>query len=175
MAKLFFLGIKHSGKTTQARLAAEMLGVASVDADDLVLSYLGTDSIREYYREHGKEAFMKAETEAVKAYTDEHDDFIMSLGGGASDNSALIDILKANGALIYLRRDEREMLPVILKHGIPPFLDPENLEDSFHSLYERRDEAYRNAADLTVDLGHYRDKTETAEFLVSALKENGYV
>ena len=94
MAKLYFLGIKHSGKTTQARLAAEMLGKTSVDADDLVLSYLGTDSIRTYYKENGKEAFMLAETEAVKAYVDEYDNFIMSLGGGASDNPSLIKILK---------------------------------------------------------------------------------
>ncbi|MBO8469319.1 MAG: hypothetical protein IAA72_06010 [Spirochaetes bacterium] len=175
MAKLYFLGIKHSGKTTQARLAAEMLGKTSVDADDLVLSYLGTDSIRTYYKENGKEAFMLAETEAVKAYVDEHDNFIMSLGGGASDNPSLIKILKESGSLIYLRREENEMLPVILKHGIPPFLDPDNLEASFHELYERRDRTYRNIADLTVDLGHYRDKEETALFLIDALKENGYV
>ena len=65
MAKLYFLGIKHSGKTTQARLAAEMLGKTSVDADDLVLSYLGTDSIRTYYKENGKEAYELAIKEDV--------------------------------------------------------------------------------------------------------------
>ena len=111
MAKLYFLGIKHSGKTTQARLAAEMLGKTSVDADDLVLSYLGTDSIRTYYKENGKEAFMLAETEAVKAYVDEYDNFIMSLGGGASDNPSLIKILKESGSLIYLRRKRMRCFP----------------------------------------------------------------
>ena len=175
MAKLYFLGIKHSGKTTQAKLAASILNKEAVDADDLVLSYLGVDSIRDFYRENGKDAFMKAEREAVGKYIASHDDFIMSLGGGASDNRALMEELKKSGSLIYLRREESEMLPVILKHGIPAFLAPENLESSFHDVYARRDRAYRNDADLTIDLGHYRDKEETARFLVSELKENGYV
>ena len=35
-----------------------------------------------------------------------------------------------------MRRKEKEMLPVILKHGIPAFLDPEDLEGSFHRLYQ---------------------------------------
>ena len=74
-----------------------------------------------------------------------------------------------------LNRDEAAMLPVILKHGIPPFLDPERLEESFHELYQRRDRIYRDIADITIDLGPYRDKKETAQDLVSALEEKGYV
>lgn len=175
MAKLFLLGIKHSGKTTQARLASEMLSMESVDSDDLVLSYLSIPSIRDYYKEKGKSAFMKAEKEAVEKYISSHDDFMMSLGGGASDNDELIKLIRENGVLVYLWRDEAAMLPVILKHGIPPFLDPERLEESFHELYQRRDRIYRDIADITIDLGPYRDKKETAHDLVSALEEKGYV
>ena len=35
------------------------------------------------------------------------------------------------------------MLPVILRHGVPAFLDPDDLQGSFHALYQRRDAIYR--------------------------------
>ena len=171
MARFFFVGIKHSGKTTQARLAASMLGMDYADADDLVLQGLSGETIREAYRREGKEAFARRELEAVSGFIDEHDSFILSLGGGASDNKALMELMKKSGRIIYLVRREEEMLPVILRHGIPPFLDEKDLEGSFHALYQRRDAIYRSYADTIIDLGSYRDKEETVRNTVAALRE----
>ncbi len=175
MAKLYFTGIKHSGKTTQARLAAALLSLPYSDSDELILSTIEEESVREFYKKHGKASFMEKEAEAVMKFTEEHPSFILSLGGGVADNTPLMDYMKKHGKIIYLQRKESEMLPVILKHGIPAFLDPNDLEGSFHKVYEERDSIYRNMADLSVDLGPYRDKAETAEELVRKLKENGYV
>ncbi|MBO8436768.1 MAG: hypothetical protein IAA97_07315 [Spirochaetes bacterium] len=175
MARLYFTGIKHSGKTTQARLVASMLSVNYADSDDLVLSLTKAESIREYFREYGKERFMEAETEALRLYLSENSDFILSLGGGAADNTALMDLIQKTGKIIYLKRNESEMLPVILKHGMPAFLDPEDVEGSFHKVYTIRDAIYTSKADLIVDLGHYGDKEESARMLLGKLKENGYV
>ncbi len=174
MVKLYFTGIKHSGKTTQARLVAGLLSMPYADSDDLILSDIDM-TIREYYKAYGKSEFMKRELEAVSKYTESNDDFILSLGGGASDNTPLINLMKDNGRIIYLRREESEMLPVILKHGIPAFLDSNDLEGSFHRVYTERDRIYMENSDLAIDLGHYRDKAETAEYVLEKLKENGYV
>ena len=174
MVKLYFTGIKHSGKTTQARLVSERLSLPFSDADDLILQEINT-SIREFYKEYGKEAFMEKEYEAVSRYEKENDSFILSLGGGASDNTALMRLMKESGKIIYLKRNESEMLPVILKHGIPAFLDKDNLESSFHEVYVKRDSIYTEEADLIIDMGPYRDKAETAEMVIEKLKENGYV
>ena len=171
MARFYFVGIKHSGKTTQARLAAAMLGMEYIDADDLVLQGLSGETIREAYRREGKEAFARRELEAVSRFIEDHDSFILSLGGGASDNKALMDTLKESGKIIYLTRCEKEMLPVILRHGIPPFLDEDDLEGSFHALYQRRDAIYRSYADLIIDLGPYGDKEETAKRTAQAIRE----
>ena len=65
------------------------------------------------------------------------------------------------------------MLPVILKHGVPAFLDPDDIEGSFHEVYERRDAMYRKVADLIIDLGPYGDKAEAAALIAGKLKENG--
>lgn len=175
MARIFFAGIKHSGKTRMAKLVSAMLGMESVDADDLALPLLDGLAVREYYRKYGKEAFMKKEYEAVKHYSEGRESFIMSLGGGASDNSDLMGFIKNSGCIIYLRRNEKDMLPVILRDGIPPFLDANDPEGSFHDLYQKRDMKYRAGADLVIDLGPYQDKEETAKRILSALKEHGYV
>ncbi len=175
MVKLYFTGIKHSGKTTQARLAAARLSIPCSDSDDLVLPLLSGESVREFYRSHGKDEFMKKELEAVSAFTSRHESFILSLGGGAADNTALMEMMRRTGHIIYLARNERDMLPVILRHGIPAFLDPDDPEGSFHRVYERRDSIYRSMADLIVDLGPYGDKERTADMLAEKLRENGYV
>ena len=175
MAKIFFAGIKHSGKTRMAKLVSARIGACCADADDLALPLLGGLSVREYYRKNGKEAFMEKEHEAVSRYCSENGSFILSLGGGASDNEALIRCIKENGKVVYLRRNEKDMLPVILRDGIPPFLDTADPAASFHRLYEERDGKYSAIADLILDLGPYGDKEETAERILAALRENGYV
>ncbi len=175
MVRLFFTGIKHSGKTTQARLVSSLLGIGYADSDDLLTRYAGCASARDLYREKGREAFMEAEMEAVSSFVKESGgSFILSLGGGAADNTALMDLLKESGSIIYLRREEESMLPVILKHGMPAFLDKDDPASSFHRIYEHRDAIYREYADLTIDLGPYGDREKTAEQVVRALEENGY-
>lgn len=176
MDKLFFTGIKHSGKTTFAKMTAEALSLPVMDADDLVTPLLEGMTVREYYQTYGIDAFKKKETEAVATYTEQAESaFVLSLGGGACDNPLLMDYLKKNGKILYLRREEKDMLPVILNHGVPAFLDPNDLEGSFHKLYVRRDALYREQADLVLDLGPYGSKTETAARILEALKEAGYV
>ena len=171
---IFFSGIKHSGKTTFAKLYAEDRNLEIKDADDLVLERIFPISVREYYSANGKDSFMKVEAEAVKDYIRSRTGrYVVSLGGGASDNGPLMEIVKAEGTLIYLSRNEKDILEVIRRKGIPPFLDRDNLEASFHELYERRDSIYRNLADIVVDLGPYRDKRETADSLEKILEEYG--
>lgn len=173
---LYFVGIKHSGKTTFARRVADRLTLAFSDADDLILSSISPLSVREYYRDKGKQEFMKAEYEAVSAFIDHTKErVVLSLGGGASDNLPLMEKLKESGEIIYLKRKEEDILPVILRNGIPPFLDKDDVEGSFHALYERRSAIYESYSSLSIDLGEYGDKDKTEEMILSTLKENAYV
>ena len=171
---LFFSGIKHSGKTTFARMVAKSLDMHFADADQLILDKTKAESIRKFFIENGKERFMDAELSSCVEHIESNDNFILSLGGGAADNTRLMDALKENGTIIYLSRDESDILPVILKNGIPPFLDKDNPEASFHTLYTKRDSIYRKYADLVIELGPYGDKNETRIKIENALKENGY-
>ena len=128
------------------------------------------------YKKYGKEAFMEKEISAYERLKNkEEEGYILSLGGGVSDNTPLMEELKKDGVIIYLKREELDMLPFILKSGIPPFLDKNNLTSSFHELYERRDKIYSSYSSLTIELGRYGDKEKTAKLIIDRLKENGYV
>jgi shikimate kinase len=172
MQHLYFCGIKHSGKSTLGKLAAQALGYSWVDLDDLVLQGIAPyHSIRDFYQEAGKEAFMEEEVRALKAFLKTRETpYIISLGGGASDNQALIDVIKQSGKLVYLEVKEPVLLQRILEGGVPPFLDPSHIEASFASLYERRHARYSNICDIMVRLPNYPDVRDTAHFLVETLK-----
>ena len=174
---LFFVGIKHSGKTTFASRIASRLSVPCQDSDDIILETLNGESVRDFYRREGKESFMKKEEEAASLFISSNSSspFVLSLGGGASDNAPLMSLLHKSGKIIYLKRAEEDMLSVILHHGVPAFLDKDNPALSFSKLYERRNAIYSKEADLVIDLGPYGDKKETEEIIFSALKENNYV
>ncbi len=171
---LIFTGIKHSGKTTQARLVSTFLSLPFYDLDDLVEKKTGM-SVRDYYREKGKEAFMAEELSSYLSLVEgEKNTFVLSLGGGAADNESLMEKVKDGNYIIYIKRPEEVLLRKILKNGIPPFLDEKDPEGSFHTIYEKRSGIYEKYADLSIYLGEYRDKRETAIKILERLKEEGY-
>lgn len=96
---------------------------------------------------------------------------IISLGGGACDNKRLISLVKATGTAVYLKVAPEVLLKRILVGGVPPFLDPLNVEGSFSELYMHRDALYGKLSDIVVELIPYADINDTAEFLFSRLPE----
>lgn len=167
---IIFSGIKHSGKTLFARNTAHRLSLPFFDMDDLILKRNSVSSIREFYIERGKAEFMSEELASYLSLSSPP--FVLSLGGGAADNTLLLDeIKKREDLLIYLKRDEKLLLPVILKDGVPPFLDKEDIRGSFHELYVRRDRIYSNSADIIIDLGQYGDKEEKTNLILEKIRE----
>ncbi len=168
---LFFTGMKHSGKTTFARGTAGRFGLQWADADDLILERIAPLSVREFYRERGKDAFMAEEREAVREFVQSHENYVLSLGGGAADNTDVMELIKSHGKVIYLTRDEDLILERIIKKGLPPFISPDDPKGSFHPIFMRRDAAYRRYMDLEIPLGPYGSKEETLEMIVTRLEE----
>ncbi|MDD3928294.1 MAG: shikimate kinase [Sphaerochaeta sp.] len=168
---LFFCGIKHSGKSTLGHLFAQERGLAWADLDELVLQQVPYPSIRSFYHERGKDAFMQEEVKALTTYLrNSTGRTVVSLGGGAADNQPLIDLAKANGKLLYLVVPEEVLYQRIICGGIPPFLDGDNPRTSFSTLYAKRHERYGNICDFMIELPNYPDLHDTARFLVETLR-----
>ena len=111
---LFIAGIKHSGKTTFAKLLAEKYNLPHIDNDQLILEFLKIDNIRQFYKAEGKAMFMQAEALALASFLDRREDAVISLGGGAADNEQLITLLNTAQLFTLPKRTTTE-----LKDGIP--------------------------------------------------------
>jgi len=160
--RIFFLtGIKHSGKSNVGHYAATHLNLKAsvnfIDVDDLIIEMLSPSyhSIRTFYEIEGKDAFMDVEFRSLHTFLrniKDNECYVIALGGGACDNAPLVDLMKTWGTVIYLSLQEKTLLQRIVKKGVPPFLDKNNIESSFHDLFVKRDGQYRIISDFVVSL-----------------------
>jgi len=160
----FFSGIKHSGKSTHARLFAEYKGLPFYDLDSLIVDKIKYDSVRELYQNEGKQAFMDMEYKALKELLDTNkEDKVIALGGGICDNKEAFELCKP---LIYLDLDEQVLLKRIKYNGLPPFLRDQPAKQ-FSILYQKREKLYKDKADLVIKL-----KDESIESVFEIIKDS---
>jgi len=145
----FFAGIKHSGKSTHAKLFAKYKHLPFYDLDRYIEDNIKYKSVRELYKTEGQEAFQRAEYNSlIKLLLEQKEDKVIALGGGICDNDKAF--LLCNN-LIFIDINEKTLFDRINFLGLPPFLqdDPKN---QFHSLYIHRRPLYLNRAKLVIEL-----------------------
>lgn len=177
---IIFMGMKHSGKSTLGEKTGKTFQKPFYDLDD-VISQISSEknaTAREIYRKNGAEVFQQLEWEAankILANPLTNQQFVIALGGGTIDNLRTMDLLKANGYLIYLKEDADVLYKRIIKNGIPAFFNVDNDPyDEFLRLYKERTAKYEKNADLIISL-QKRDIEAAAVFIGKCLIENNYV
>lgn len=188
---LVLMGLKHSGKTVQGLRLSRLRGMPFRDLDEAVAEGIRRDHpeldipsgisqghvrsmalVRAFYRSHGADAFRLREARALKdLLSPGKGSLVLSLGGGAMENTGLMSQKSARDTWIFLDVPEDILFARIMQGGIPPFLDPADPKGSFHILYGRRRDLARNNADITVELGD-RDVDASGTLIESALKEH---
>ena len=116
---LIFCGIKHCGKSTLGKLAAELLEIPFCDTDELLEKEYNS-SVRELFKALGEEEFRRRESELLKGLPEK--ECVISLGGGAllkEENHAPVRKL---GTLIWCDVPDEVAFERISRKGLPPFL-----------------------------------------------------
>ncbi len=145
----FFAGIKHSGKSTHAKLFAKYKKLAFYDLDKYIEKNIKYDSVRQLYKNEGKKAFMIEEYNCLKKLLDEDSrDKVIALGGGICENTNAFELCDN---LIFLDIDEKTLFNRINFLGLPPFLEEDPI-NQFHQLYIKRRPLYLNNAKLVIKL-----------------------
>lgn len=139
--------------------------------------------VRLFFRLQGREAFMaleamafdrlQAERRPAGAVADHRPGSfgrVISLGGGAMENPALMATVRAGDCRLFLDVPCPVLFERIMRGGIPAFLDPQDPEGSFRQLYERRRAAALAGCDLCVELGTL-NLEEAARKIDSVLQE----
>jgi shikimate kinase len=170
---VYLCGIKHSGKSSLARAIAPRLGVDWVDLDDLVLAAIAPyQTIREFFRQQGSEAFMAEERRALECFLAScAQPSIIALGGGACDNTELMAQVSESGLSIYLEVDEEQLYRRIITGGVPPFLNASDPRSSFAMLYRRRHGLYSQLCDILIQLPDSADVERAATLVIDRLSQ----
>ncbi len=147
---LVFIGFMGAGKSTAAREAAAVLGVAAVDTDDLVEARIGMP-IAEHFAAHGEEAFRAEEEAVITALLEQAGGSVVALGGGSLGSERVRRALRRHRAvLLDIDADTawlRTGSPAGGAAGSRPLAaDPAR----FAGLLAAREPAYLEAADVIV-------------------------
>lgn len=155
MHRIVLSGIKHCGKSTVGWSLASRQGLFFADLDDLIIRDSGEySSIRELFRDKGKEGFQNAEVKSLEHFllANREKSFVLSLGGGTIENPAALDLLESGNVKTYYLHAEEDVLFERIAHGgIPPFLEGPDPRARFHTMYLHRSTLYSDWADFRID------------------------
>ncbi|MBR5095544.1 MAG: hypothetical protein IK094_00355 [Treponema sp.] len=174
---IILCGIKHCGKSTQAKLIASAIGAAVYDTDDLIYDQTGMDA-RTIYKRQGKDAFMQEELKACEflraSLQGNESQAVIATGGGICQNDSAMQILKALGSIVYLEIDEKSAADRIMREArflpdgkienLPAYIAAKNPNDEtqaraiFHDFYLERTQKYKSLADVAVNMQGSREK-----------------
>lgn len=191
---IVLMGIKHCGKSTQAKLLAKKYECPFYDTDELIKQVSG-QTPRQIYVSGGKQAFMQSEYDACvelksilqKQVSPSYSTVkaIVATGGGICDNDKAIELLKSlNSTLVFLNAFERtaadrivreiQYLPDGTMQNLPAYISrkkPKNEADVrriFHEFYLERTRLYKNICTISVDMKPI-SKKKNLDFILQAL------
>lgn len=162
--KIVLVGYMGSGKSTVASVLSEKLGLENQDLDDVLEAELGM-SIAEIFAQKGEIQFRLLEHKALKDFLKNHENFVLSTGGGTPCYSGNMNLIVDEAVSVYLRanvptlssrlkseRAKRPLIAHLTEEQLPEFI-------AKHT-FERR--AFYEQAEITVDVSG-KDIAEVCE------------
>jgi shikimate kinase len=147
--RVVLVGPPGSGKSTAARLVAELLGVDARDTDDDVAAVAGV-SISDIFVDQGEDVFRRLEREATARAIAEHEG-VLALGGGAVLDDQTRERLRGL-TVVFLDVDIKDAAPRIGFNRDRPLLIA-NPRAQWIRLMEARRHLYDEVATERVDTG----------------------
>lgn len=161
---LVIIGLRASGKTSAGQLAAERLGVAFCDLDDLTIQNVAGrafPTVRGAWAEAGEQAFRAAEIAALTSTLTKRKDDLLALGGGTpaftDPRRVLTEAMDAGVVLgpVYLHASPDALADRLRRDvGDRPSITGEHPADEIAGLYDKRDGIYRALAEQIVEVEH---------------------
>jgi 3-dehydroquinate synthetase/shikimate kinase len=139
---LALVGFMGAGKTTLGELVAERIGRRFVDLDREIEQSAGA-TVPEIFTRRGEEEFRELEEVAAIEVLRSEKPRVVAMGGGAVKSPAIRRALSETALTVYLEVDPGVAWKRVRGNGRPLVED----EESFRTLYEERQQLYRETAD----------------------------
>ena len=117
-----------SGKTHWGKILSQQTSLPYFDLDEVIVASEKM-SVQQIFHDKGEEYFRIKEQEVLEALAEDHDDVIISTGGGTPCFFNNIDFMKQQGKVIWLNTSVNVLLERLLKqkHSRPLI---KNISDS---------------------------------------------
>lgn len=147
---IILIGFMGAGKTTLGRWISQNVCMGYIDTDEYIEKEQGI-TINEIFSRYGEEYFRDLETQCIKDLIGKAKQHVISVGGGMPVREENRELLKQLGCVVYLKADEEELVKRLSNDDKRPMLKGEDLRTRIHTLMEKREACYMDAAKLVVE------------------------
>ncbi len=112
--KIFLIGFMGSGKTHWGKILSRQLNLPYFDLDEVIVTSEKM-SVQQIFHDKGEEYFRLKEQEVLEALAEDHDDVIISTGGGTPCFFNNIDFMRQQGKVIWLNTAVDTLLQRLLR------------------------------------------------------------
>jgi len=162
---IVLIGFMGAGKTTVGWLLARHLGLPFVDSDAVIEDAEGL-AVREIFETQGEAGFRRIEAATITGLLD-GPDAVLAVGGGALTSPQVRTALAAHQVVLLDVALDEALERVASDPGRPMLHTPD-----LSGLYTSRQDAYREAAEVAVQVSGRSPREVVAEVL-AALGEVG--
>jgi shikimate kinase len=147
---IVLIGYRGTGKSAVAAIVADRLGLKRVSMDDQIVEKTGM-AIPEFVQKHDWPAFRDVESEVARELSGV-DGIIIDSGGGVIERPQNVDVLRANGIIIWLRASVDVIVSRIEGgRGRPSLTGAKSFTDEVGEVLDRRTPKYAAAAQFEID------------------------
>lgn len=146
--RVFLIGFMASGKSSAGKRLANKTGLPFIDLDDYIEEKYNT-TIRLLIYDKGMDRFREIEKECLETLINEHEDILISTGGGTPCFFNNIQLMNKSGITIYLEVDIPTLVDrLVYAKKDRPLIWGKSREDLAvyaKELLERRQNDYKQA------------------------------
>jgi shikimate kinase len=163
------VGLMGSGKSSVGRVLARRLGRPFVDLDKRIVADAGL-SIPELFDRDGEDTFRSLESAALASVLAGDEPVVLATGGGVVVRPANVERLQASATVVWLRATPETLAGRVGDGTGRPLLAPgeEPIVDRLRRLADERGAAYRQVADVVVDIDR-RTRDQVVDEVVDQL------
>ena len=112
--RIFLIGFMGSGKTHWGKILSRQTGLPYFDLDEVIV-LSEKKSVQQIFHDSGEEYFRVKEQEVLEALAEDHENLIISTGGGTPCFFNNIDFMKQQGRVVWLNTAVDVLVERLLK------------------------------------------------------------
>ena len=151
MGNVILIGFMGCGKSTVGLRLSYRLRKPVIDTDKEI-EKAEKRSISDIFQTEGEAYFRDKETECLKKLLKTSSNQIISVGGGLPMREVNRQLLHQLGQVVYLRAKAETIYDRLQYDTTRPLLQGENPQEKIRSLMTQREQNYKEASDIIIDV-----------------------